>query len=197
MLPNNLPLPREPVLVMGIDPGFAHLGVAILEHETTGKVTARVVKVLDSEKADKKSLQQLRVASDDQRRIREFWDELDDLLTRIPPKAIGVEGWRPFPGMVGGNAWKVGLAAQMAQCVGWKHGIMPAQFLPSDLKRRFLGKAAGDKNRVGYAILQHVEGLAPLMAEHAKGKHEHIYDAAGLAVLALEEMYRIRALAGM
>jgi Holliday junction resolvasome RuvABC endonuclease subunit len=156
-----------------------------------------MVDVMETKKADKKTLQTLRVASDDQRRLREFWDGLMEIIREHQPKAVGVEGWRPFPGQMGGNAWKVGAAVQVVQCVGWACGLNPAVFLPSDIKRRFLGNKAGDKNRVGYALLQAVEGLAPIMADTAKGKHEHIYDAVGLAYLALEEMYRIRALAGM
>jgi Holliday junction resolvasome RuvABC endonuclease subunit len=194
---SSLPTPKKPVTVMGIDPGFASMGVAVLEHLPTGEVVAVRVAVLETAKADKKVLQTIRVASDDQRRLREFWDELSHMLTLHRPAAMGVEQWSPRTGMMGGNAWKVSAAVQLSHCVGWAHGLNPIPFLPMDIKRRFLGTKAGDKNRVGYAMLQAVDGLAPLMAPEAKGKHEHIYDAVGLAYLALEEWHRIRAIAGM
>lgn len=198
---NNSPLPMAAQTswrVIGVDPGFASMGVAILEHGyPSGRLVVRSAKVLESKKADKKTLQAIRVADDDSRRMLGFWDELLTVIRSSGAVAMGLEQWRPFPGQMGGNAWKVGAAAQMAQCAGWACGIRPVWFLPSDLKRRFLGQQAGDKNRIGYAILQHVDGLAELMASVARGKHEHIYDAVGLAVLALEEMYRVRQMAGL
>ena len=58
--------------------------------------------------------------------------------------------------------------------------------LPSDIKRRFLGKGAGDKEAIGYAMLQAIPNLGGCMAGLARGKHEHVYDAAALALMALE-----------
>lgn len=194
---NSLTKPEKPVIVMGVDPGFASMGVAVLEHQISGEIMAKQVLVLESKKADKKTLQQIRVADDDARRMHGFWVELLATIRQSGAVALGLEQWRPFPGQMGGNAWKVGAAAQMAQCAGWACGLMPVWFLPGDLKRRFLGKSSGDKNQVGYSILNQVGGLAELMAYEARGKHEHIYDAVGLAYLALEEMYRIRTMAGM
>lgn len=194
MQPNNLPKLESTVTVMGVDPGFASMGVAILEKPTTGPIAVRMARVLESKKAPKETLRLIRVASDDQRRLREFWVELHEIMEEYKPRALAIEQWRPFPGQMGGNAWKVGQACQVAQCVAWQREMSQFSFLPSDIKRRFLGKQAGDKNRVGYAILQAVEGLAPMLFSMAKGKHEHVYDAVGLAYLALEELERIKSL---
>lgn len=170
------------------------MGVAILEKSNEGSIVVQMVQVLESQKAPKSTLRLIRIASDDQRRLWSFWIELHTIMDIYQPRALAVEQWRPFPGQMGGNAWKVGQACQVVQCAAWQRNLPQFSFLPSDLKRRFLGKQAGDKNRIGYAILQEVEGLAPLLSSVPRGKHEHLYDAVGLAYLALEELERIEAL---
>ena len=182
---------NKPIVVMGVDPGFASMGVAILEvPEPDSPVCARMVRVVETKKASKETLRQIRVASDDQRRLFEFWGALQDIVIRYRPLVLGVEQWRPFPGQMGGNAWKVGSAVQVVHCLSWQHGLPSFPFIPNDLKRRFLGQKSGDKNQVGYAVLQHILGLAPLLSTISPSKHEHVYDAAGLAYLALEEWRR-------
>jgi len=172
---------------IGVDPGFASMGVAVVQREPSGLRVLRV-DVLESKKASKEEMKGHRVTDDDQRRLFHFWERLDLSFSSYLPVNVGVEAWRPFPGQMGGNAWKVGAAVQMAICACWARSIPVQVFLPLDIKKEFLGGNSGDKNQVGYSVLQRVTGLSELLAEKARTKHEHIYDAVALAVLALKSV---------
>jgi len=132
-----------------------------------------------------------RVGDDDQRRMREFWDQLSNCTSNAEfmPAVVGIEQWRPFPGQMGGNAWKVAQAVQMVISWCWSSYVECELFLPLDIKQRFLGSRSGDKNQIGYAMLEEVPDLASKLNTICRGKHEHVYDACGLAVLALERYY--------
>jgi Holliday junction resolvasome RuvABC endonuclease subunit len=181
---------------MGIDPGFASLGMAVLERTPQGKVRLLAVRVLETKKGSKKAMRDLRVAADDQRRLREFWEGLQRYLTEFSPKAMGVESYAPWPGQMGGNAWKVAFAYQMAVCAGWAHGLLPMTFRPDDLKRRLLGKNSGTKGDVEKALASQVEGFTEALEAISKTKREHAADAVGHAYLAMEEVEKMRAMYG-
>ena len=184
------------IRTLGCDPGMAFFGIAILEKEGKNPVRLVSVKVLATKKADKKVMRDLRIAADDQRRLREFWDHLSREIETREPNGMGVESYALFPGQLGGNSWKVSFAFQMAVCCGWSHGILPMVFRPDDLKRRLLGKNAGTKGAVEERLCAEVTGLRDALDALPKTKREHAADAAGHALLAIEESARMRAMFG-
>lgn len=152
--------------------------------------------MLETAKAPKKVMRDLRVAADDQRRLKYYWDQLVAEMKAHQVVAIGVESYAPWPGQMGGSAWKVGFTYQLAMCAGWAHGVLPMVFRPDDLKRRLLGRNAGTKGAVEAALKALVSGFADALQELPKTKREHVADAVGHAVLAMEEAARMRAMYG-
>lgn len=200
-----MPLPCKPespscptkVTGMGIDPGFRCLGTAVVEWQPEAKqYRLRCLTVVETKKAKKKEMRSLRVADDDQRRLRHFWEMLSSTIGAYSPSVVGVESYAPWPGQMGGNAWKVAFAYQLSICAGWSHGLLPMVFRPDDLKRRFLGKNAGTKVAVEDALRVLVSGFSEELDKVAKTKREHAADAVGHAVLAIEEAERMRAMYG-
>lgn len=189
---------RTPVLppfrALGVDPGFANTGLAVVEVSPTPKLIA--LRFLETSKSSKKAMRDIRVSADDQRRLRSIWDALSETIEQYHPNAIGVESYALFPGQLGGNSWKVALAYQLSVCVGWKYGVLPMVFRPDDLKRRFLGKNAGTKLAVEDVLKVLVLGFKDALLEFPKTKREHVTDAVGHAVLALEESAKMRAMYG-
>lgn len=152
---------------------------------------------METKKGSKKEMRDLRVAADDQRRLKEFWDGASDVLKRWEITSMGVESYAPWPDQMGGNAWKVAFAYQLAVCCGWAHGLLPMVFRPDDLKRRLLGKNSGTKTEVEDAIRYRILGASEALDKIAKTKREHAADAIGHAYLALGEVEKMHAMYGV
>lgn len=149
----------------------------------------------------KKEATKLRVATDDQRRLREQWDILSAIgqmmaAQDLPIRALGIESYTPFQAR-GGNAWKSGLSYQVACAFAWSLGLEPWVFTPGDLKKLFTGRLASTKGDVGAACLAKITGLQKFLAQYPQGQHEHLTDAAAHGYLALLELARVRALVGL
>ena len=186
----------NPLVTLGVDPGFSSMGIAVIQRNALGQINLMTADVLETKKANKKAMRDLRVAADDQRRMREFWDRLLDCIDSYEPKAVGVESYAPWPGQMGGNAWKVAFSYQMAICACWTKGIRPLSFRPDDLKRRILGKNSGDKRSVELMLYTKIGGLEAFLATMPKTKHEHAADAAGHAYLAMMEVDQMQQMYG-
>ncbi len=184
------------IRVMGVDPGFASLGVVVLE-QRQGQIQALAATVLRTKKASKKVLRDLRVSADDQRRLRAFWDGLEGIAVAHAPQALAVETYAPQPGRGGGNAWKAAVVYGLVQGLGLSHGLQVLPFLPGDLKRVFTSRASASKQAVGDVVLGQVVGLAAFLDKLPAGQHEHLTDAAGHALLGLREMVEMRRLMGV
>ena len=176
---------QNKLVALGCDPGFSAMGLSVVEL-VAGHYVCHKLQIVETKKADKKAMQGKRVADDDQRRLRLFWDAINSLFVGYDLGSISIECWRPFPGQMGGNAWKVTMAVQTAVCAGWHNQVPPMMFLPSDIKRRFLGSQKGSKLEIEYAVLQEVEGLSEHLENIPRSKHEHVCDATCLAILAIE-----------
>ena len=188
---------KEAFTALGVDPGFANLGLAVvMRPKPEAPLRLVTLEVVETSKAPKKAMRDLRVAADDQRRLRHFWNRLELVIAAYLPQAIGVESYAPWPGQMGGNAWKVALAYQLSVCAGWAHGILPMVFRPDDLKRRLLGKNAGTKVAVEDVLRTLVMGFGEALDKLPKTKREHAADAVGHALLAIEEAARMRAMFG-
>lgn len=186
----------EALRVMGVDPGLASLGVVVIE-AGGDRIHALAAQVLRTKKASKKALRDLRVSADDQRRIRALWAGMDALAAAHRPHALAVETYAPQPGRMGGDAWKAAVIYGLVQGLGLAHDCQVLPFLPSDLKRVFARKASASKQEVADVVLGRIDGLAALLAAIPKGQHEHATDAAGHALLGLEEMRAMRRMMGM
>lgn len=182
------------VRVMGIDPGFASLGVVILEQEQGSRPRSLWAKVATTEKRSgkKKVLTETRVSVDDQRRLTELWEAMMLAIRGegYRPFVLAVEAYRPFTGRGGGNAWKAavayGLVSGFARAQGWPCMV----FLPDDLKRAFTLSRSSSKQEVEDAMCQKVDGLREMLDVLPKDQREHAADAAGHAYLGLVEVVK-------
>ena len=181
------------LVTCGCDPGFSKFGIAILQLEDK-KISIVSTRLIETQKSDKKTMRDLRVSADDQRRLKTFWDVLIDYFGRLQIKAAGIESYCPFPGQAGGSAWKVGFAYEMAVCACWAKNVTPMIFRPDDLKRRFLNKKSGSKLEIEEAIVELVSGAREELDKYPKTKREHIADAIGHAYLAMEELQKMRSM---
>jgi len=185
-------------IVMGVDPGFASGGVAILQRRSpSSPVQAIAVKFLGTAKATKKARNNLRVSADDFRRYKELWSMLEDLRIVHAPYAVGVEAYMPQGPRGGGQASKT--LAVYGGVLWWalSRGLFVAPFVPSDLKKRFGGSKSASKEAVEAGLCREVEGLKELIVKIPKTQREHVADAAGHAFLVLEEVYRTKQMLGL
>jgi Holliday junction resolvasome RuvABC endonuclease subunit len=193
--------PRQPVLqqeclpslrVLAVDPGFASMGVAILE-KMGPEIQALAVRPLRTEKSDQKMMRNLRVADDDERRYRELWSGLSELTRQFKPHVIAMENYTPFKA-VGSGAWKTCRVCGLVMGFALSRDLTYLSFNPQDLKRRIAGQLSASKEDVQAALVQKVVGLDALIQKYPKGMHEHLADAAGHAYLAFAEIQKLRQL---
>ena len=184
-------------IVMGIDPGFAKLGVVVLEKSASAKKPRVVLaSCIQIEKTPKKLLTNLRATTDDQRRYKEIWKALDGIKEKYSPYAVGVEAYTVFQAR-GGNAWKTGVV--FGGIIFWAYcsGLFVAPFLPMDLKKRFCNKKSASKEAVEKSLYKLVDGLEEAVNKIPKTKREHVADAAGHALLVMEEVEEHRKMLGI
>jgi Holliday junction resolvasome RuvABC endonuclease subunit len=182
-------------VVMGVDPGMASVGVAILGKTESSPPICYKLALLETKKADKKDRRGLRVSADDSRRLREIWSGLADVASEYAPQSLAFEVYQPYRAQ-GGSAWKAARVEGAIQMFGLERGMLVLPFLPQDLKRAFCGGLVGTKNDVEVALSGKVERLGDELKRFPKTKREHLADAAGHAYLAFEEMIRMRAMLG-
>ena len=182
--------------VLGVDPGFAAMGLAVLEKSTTGPVKTLELRSVKTQKSSKKALRGMRIAADDQRRITELHNALAETAVKYNVHAIAYEVYQPFKAQ-GGNAWKASRAEGMVQCFALERQLLLLPFLPVDLKLAIVGKRSASKLEVQQGLYQKAENFEAMIDEILKGEREHVADAAGYAYLAFAEMVQIRRMAGI
>lgn len=197
MKPRQLTIPMgdaqdHRVVVMGVDPGFASSGVAIVAQDGDNHPELLHLEVVRTKETPKKEMRNLRVSADDQRRMRELWDKLDELHHVYQPTMVAVETYAPFKGKMGGNAWKGAMVYALVSGFGYANGLVVLPFLPVDLKRGLCGKVSATKAEVEAAVGQKVRGFAEAIAKVPKTQQEHPSDATAHAYLALKEAEQLR-----
>lgn len=191
-------------VILGVDPGFASTGMVILEREMPGApIKALWVETIKTKPTPKeiKNAQGIRATNDDQRRYREVVKGLSRIHAQFEPYIMGVEAYVLNPFQKKGVGLNIGgkTMAVYGSVLGWGEtvGLFVAAYLPADLKMRFCANKSASKTQVRRALYKQVVGLQELIEAKAKGEHEHLGDAAGHAVLALEETDQMRQMLGL
>jgi Holliday junction resolvasome RuvABC endonuclease subunit len=189
------------LVVMGVDPGLAKIGVAILQQPKGGAVELAHLELIETKKETDKTLRKvMRVADEDQRRYREVWNQLLTIIHHkvvVPPSVMGIESYTLYPGQLGGNSWKTGIMFGVISGLGYAQNMLVMPFRPGDLKKHFTGKKSASKGQVARSLFEKVVGLEQGIQKFAKGKQEHITDAAAHAYLAMHEVYQMRRIIGI
>ncbi len=171
-----------PILVLGVDPGFASLGWCVLEVRRKGEylVSAGVFR---TEPSGKKRL--VLAADDNVRRSRLIAGHLDSLL-RNGVQIIAAESMSHVRGASAsakvGNAW--GVIATLAHV----HGLPIAQLSPQAIKASVATKASASKQEVADAVVKRYgrEHVIKVLDGVTASQREHAYDAIGAAIACLD-----------
>ncbi len=173
--------------IVGFDPGFAKMGLAVVDSET---MNCEVLKTFKTKKADKKVIKRLRVADDDVRRLGEIIGFIDDNLPG-PDAGQFVVALESFSAFMGGYKAALGYAAMITLATKLNAGIFV--FVPQDLKRGMCGKVSASKQEVWDKVLDEFEIDR---SAFNKGDLEHIGDALALTILAKREQEKIEKIIG-
>ena len=183
--------------VLGIDPGFASLGVARISCTDGQMLVADAVRVVTTKKATKKERRELRTSADDVRRARKLWDGISDIAENID--AVAYEVYTPFQGRTRrtANGTKVALACGLALGFGFSADVPVIPVLPADVKREVTGHVSASKQRVAELLTLNITGLGDQLGALRKTQREHASDAAGVAYVGLIEAMRWHRVSGV
>ncbi len=170
-----IPKNNDDVRILGLDPGFASLGWAVVDTRH-GKMTNLVaIGVLRTEKASKK--QNTYAADDNFRRAKEIGKFLADIALAQQVDAICAESMS-FPR-------SSSVAAKMAMAWGVIAQICNALFLPmamatpKAIKKAATGSGAASKDTVQACLAISLPEAIGMVGHIPKGQHEHAFDAIG------------------
>jgi len=197
---------RPDRLVLGLDPGFASLGYAVLALGQGGEPDLVLrLGVIRTKKTDVK--QRVLSADDNIRRARELARSLDNLFQIGVPDAIAPNELEPRVRLVAAEKMSFPRNSMAAAKMAISWGIIVAnltrrgqallQATPQEIKRRVTGKATASKEEVQSAMVRRYgRGLGRMVAKLPRGEHEHAFDALAAIVACLdsEEGRLVRAL---
>jgi Holliday junction resolvasome RuvABC endonuclease subunit len=163
------------------------------------------MRLLKTEKASKKSQNNLRVSNDDKRRYNEIWVALTEELAAYQVHAMVIEVYSPFQGSYQGkaagmgfsSAWKTAIAFGLATGFAFANQLLLFPLMPMDLKRGILGTKSGSKEQVEKGLSEKVAGFDGMLEGFRKTTKEHPVDALGYAYLGLLELHNLRKMLGV
>lgn len=190
------PCPRTlelypPPRVLGLDPGFASLGWAVLD---LGAPRILGLGVLRTQKESAKA--RLLAIEDNGRRCRELYRGLVEIIDAYRPGVIAAEAMS-FPRSASVAA-KVAMVWGLLFAVTEARGLPLQQATPQQVKRWATGSRSCSKDDVAFEVRRRcTNGNASeaLLDGVPSGLHEHAWDAAAVA-LACADSDVVRAMRG-
>jgi len=164
--------------VLGIDGGFASMGIAVLEL-TPDQELLRDVYVVRTQKSDRKL--QVLAGDDTARRGRELAHHVGLAITSQSPGAIVIES--PSWPRNAGVAAKLGVAFGVVYALAEKHGLPLLQVSPQQVKKSLCGR----KDAAKEDIIAAVEARFPSVTwPSQKGLWEHAADSIAVVLAGLD-----------
>jgi len=169
--------------VVGIDPGMAAVGIAVVEIWPDGEVVKDLAVIRTVPSAKKRHIL---TRDDNVRRAQEIATAIGRRFTAYPVRVICAEAMS-FPR-------SASVAAKMAMCWGviaaqaTERGLPIQQASPQEIKRTLCGRGSAGKQEVAEALRRrysHVS-LEQLLSGLPPSLHEHAYDALASIVACLE-----------
>lgn len=165
------------MIVVGIDPGFANLGLAAIKLQKLGGSSLLDVRLVRTTPLHKKN--RIAVADDESRRLTEIEDELIAFFDKHRPEIVAIEN-PPW----GKNAQAVKSCALMwgaAHCLCRTRGLVLINVSAQEIKTTVAGSKSASKEEVFDAIKTRYPDFNgwPTTAGF-----EHVADAAGAAIAA-------------
>ena len=177
-------------LLLGIDPGLAHLGYALVEVKSEGFEVVRtldgvVMDCIETSKSHKKLA--VKASDDNTKRARFMFDHLHQIFKEADQiRAICVEAMS-YP-RNSSASHKMGVSWGLVVALSCLYGVPIVQASPQEIKDVVCGNKQASKDDVQRALSQQFQ--VPLDT-WTKGRREHPFDALG-AVLACQDSEVIR-----
>lgn len=168
-------------VILGLDPGFASLGVAVVELRSGGE-SVRQLHVIRTSKSDRK--RGVRASDDNVRRAREIARQLGVIIGTTKPRAICAESMS-FP-RSSSVAGKMCLAWGVVATLSHVFGTPLVQASPKEVKLAACGDGGASKEDVIAAMRARFPECASLTAGINRGEHEHCFDALAAVVACLD-----------
>lgn len=170
--------------VLGLDPGFASFGWALLflgAHAGDDRVV--LGGVIHTEKSAKK--RSVRASDDNVRRTRELIAELTALYDEHEPVAFAAESFSPPRNS--GTAAKVAFAWGSVTTIAYLSNDVPIlQCSPQELKLAVVGAKTASKEEIEAALAARYPEAREHLGAIAQGDREHVWDAIGSAHACLD-----------
>jgi len=185
--------------LLGIDVGFANLGICAFEFRA--ERNPQLVKVHVIRTKPNKTKQNLRKTDDDLSRAYLTWLALEKFIWKTEPfgdrTIAAVE--MPHGGAQGARANRLmGMASTLVAGWLWNNGIPFEHYSPGDIKKFTTGTFKGSKAQVRIGICDRLDSsnlkkLTEVIQDYPKGVHEHIVDAVATGWLAYEQSDLVKA----
>lgn len=171
--------------IMGIDPGFASLGLAVLAE--TQLLACEVIET----KKEHAPRAELRVSVDDSRRLGEFCARVGDAMDEHKVRAVAIEVFTVVPGKMAGGAIKTAMVYGALYGLARARACLWLPLVPGDLKRGLCGLKSASKSQIQHAVTERVPEAGQVLAGIPKTKREHAADALAAAIVGQAEMRRL------
>jgi Holliday junction resolvasome RuvABC endonuclease subunit len=191
-----VPPAEDCIRILGVDTGLLNLGLCMVEG-TSDDCRCLHLEVFHTKKADKKARRNLRVSTDDARRLDEIYDRLIALIAQFLPQGISVEAYTPNPKQRGVGAWKTAMVYSLVLGIGRSRQIAVFTNLPADIKKLYGGRLSSSKEAVAEKLVKRVSGFEAHFKRLGKTVQEHASDACAHGVLGLQEMATLRRMMGV
>jgi crossover junction endodeoxyribonuclease RuvC len=171
-------------IIVGIDPGFANIGYAVVQVESWGEKLLDLG-VIQTEKSNNK--RKVFASDDNLRRAREISARLKQIIVRdgaLKVAALCVESMS-FPRNAA-NAAKVAMCWGCIATFSQLYGLPLVQSSPQEIKKKLCGDKTASKEEVAAAVTRRYANAPKLLADLAASYQEHPYDAAAAAITALD-----------
>jgi len=167
------------MIALGIDPGLAHVGLALVSGGDQGDRPYVVLRVgyLKTTKGDGP------VTGDDLRRYREIRDGVEPWMQ--PADVLGIEVYTARGRQSAGSATKTGAVYGMILGVAWDRIRSVHAMHPQQTRARLGLRQGADKAAVQGKVCLLVTGATEALAATPRGQREHVGDAIALALCAL------------
>lgn len=172
------------MIVLGIDPGFASIGWALVDTSAGRLLDLGVIRT--------KPGAARRKCDDNVTRCEEIASGLSELMSdhvveyvggRVGLVACEAQSWTRNAGSDRGVAMAWGVISTLA----WLHRAPLVQITPQTVKHTLTGKRSASKTEIQTEVGARLEGFAELLGGiRAKGQREHASDAAAVALASLK-----------
>jgi crossover junction endodeoxyribonuclease RuvC len=165
------------VTVLGIDPGFANIGLMSIQLQGR-KSKALATFSIETKKPPKKR-RTLREADDDVRRLEEIEDRFRVIMEEVNPDIVAMER---VPRLKNASATRQCALAWGAMHAICRNGKIPVLIYDTDVIKK---RVTGDKQASKVKMVNALKKIFPRFKDWPEGKRvEHVADAGGAALCA-------------